>query len=179
MAPCWCTRIFFFGLMHPTGPEWPISAHVACARVCRQLYVLRASHILVQAAVGVGTVIIVYIGVAYTKGGGGTRENPPGSNKNPPARQKETPGIIQRPLATIHKHFRTPAKVVCGGSLHRVKSPETSERCRAVRQHPLWQWSWCLDDGVFISPVGTAFGQVCTHRPTTGKPQGLVPAPRP
>ena len=59
--------------MHPIGPELPISAHVACARVCRQLYVLRASHALVQATVGVGTVIIVYIGVAYTKGGGGKR----------------------------------------------------------------------------------------------------------
>ena len=56
--------------MHPIGPELPISAHVACARVCWQLYVLRASHALVQATVGVGTVIIVYIGVAYTRGGG-------------------------------------------------------------------------------------------------------------
>ena len=49
--------------MHPIGPELPISARVACARVCRQLYVLCASHGLVQATVGVGTVIIVYIGV--------------------------------------------------------------------------------------------------------------------
>ena len=57
-------------MMHPIGPELPISAHVACARVCRQLYVLRASHALVQATVDVGTVIIVYIGVAYTRGGG-------------------------------------------------------------------------------------------------------------
>ena len=56
--------------MHPIGPELSISAHVACARVCRQLYVLRASHALVQATVGVGTVILVYIGVAYTRGGG-------------------------------------------------------------------------------------------------------------
>ena len=56
--------------MHSIGPELPISAHVASACVCRQLYVLRASHALVQATVGVGTVIIVYIGVAYTKGGG-------------------------------------------------------------------------------------------------------------
>ena len=56
--------------MHPIDPELPISAHVACARVCRQLYVLHANHALVQATVGVGTVIIVYIGVAYTKGGG-------------------------------------------------------------------------------------------------------------
>ena len=62
---------FFLCLMHPIGPESPISAHVACARVCRQLYVLRASHALVQATVGVGTVINVYIGVAYTGGGGG------------------------------------------------------------------------------------------------------------
>ena len=73
MAPCWCTRIFFFvSLMHPIGLELPISAHVACACVCWQLYVLRASHAFVQATVGVGTVIIVYIGVAYTRGGGGT-----------------------------------------------------------------------------------------------------------
>ena len=48
----------------------PISAHVACARVCRQLYVLRASQALFQATVGVGTVIIVYIGVASSRGGG-------------------------------------------------------------------------------------------------------------
>ena len=53
--------------------------------------------------------------------------------KNPPARQRETPGIIQKPLATIHKHLGTPAVVVCGGPIHRVKSPETSERCRTVR----------------------------------------------
>ena len=53
------------------GPEVPMSAHAACAGACRQLYVLRASHALVQATVGVGTVIIVYIGVAYTTGGGG------------------------------------------------------------------------------------------------------------
>ena len=60
--------------MHPIGPELSISAHMACARVCRQLYVLRASHALVQATVGVGTVILVYIGVAYTRGGeGGSR----------------------------------------------------------------------------------------------------------
>ena len=32
---------------------------------------LRASYALVQATVGVGTVIIPYIGVAYTSGGGG------------------------------------------------------------------------------------------------------------
>ena len=53
--------------MHRIGPESPHSAHVACARVCRQLCVLRASHALVQATVGVGT---VYIGVAYTGEGG-------------------------------------------------------------------------------------------------------------
>ena len=40
------------------------------AHVCRQLYVLCASHALVQATVGAGTIIIVYIGVPYTKGGG-------------------------------------------------------------------------------------------------------------
>ena len=53
--------------------------------------------------------------------------------KNPPARQKKTPGIIQRPLATIHKHLGTPSTVVCGGPLRGEKSPETSERCRAAR----------------------------------------------
>ena len=56
--------------MHSICPELPISAHVACACVCQQLYVLRPSHALVQATAGVGTVIIVYIGVAYTGGGG-------------------------------------------------------------------------------------------------------------
>ena len=60
------------------------------------------------------------------------RQNPPGSNKNPRVRQKETPGIIQRPLATIHKHLGTPAIVVCSGPLHPVKSLETSESCRTV-----------------------------------------------
>ena len=60
------------------------------------------------------------------------RENPPGSDENPPARQKETPGIIQRPLATIHKHLGTPVIVVCSGPLHRVSSLETSGRCRTV-----------------------------------------------
>ena len=43
----------------------------ARARVCQRLYVLRASCALVQATVGVGTVIIPRIGVAYTRGGGG------------------------------------------------------------------------------------------------------------
>ena len=60
---------FFFSLKHPIGSELAISARVASARVCRQLYVLRASHALVQAILGVGIVIIRYIGVAYTKGG--------------------------------------------------------------------------------------------------------------
>ena len=69
VAPCWCTGNF--SLVHPIGAELPISAHVACARVCWQLYVLRASHTLVQGTVGVGTVINVYIGVAYSRGGGG------------------------------------------------------------------------------------------------------------
>ena len=62
--------------MHPIGPELPISGHVACARVCRQLYVLGAGRTLVQAPLGIGTVIIVYIGVAYTKGGGGIQPFP-------------------------------------------------------------------------------------------------------
>ena len=64
---------FFFSLMHPIGSELPISAHVACSRVCQQLYVLRARHAFVQATVGVGTLIIVYIGVAYTRGVGNWR----------------------------------------------------------------------------------------------------------
>ena len=61
---------FFLSLMHPIGHELPISAHVACTCVCQQLYLLYASHALVQATVGVGTVKVVYIGVAYTRGGG-------------------------------------------------------------------------------------------------------------
>ena len=75
VAPCWCTRNCHFSLMHPIGPELPLSVHVACARVCRQLYVLCASHALVQATVGVGTVIVVYIGVG---GGGGYTEDTDG-----------------------------------------------------------------------------------------------------
>ena len=74
--------------MHPLGPELPILAHVACARVCQQLYVLCASHALVRATVGIGTVIIVYIGVAYT-GGGDDLNNPLGASspvKNSPMR---------------------------------------------------------------------------------------------
>ena len=65
--PKWQEIAISRGYVH--FPELPISAHLACARVCRQLYVLCASHALVQATVGVGTVIIVYIGVAYTRGG--------------------------------------------------------------------------------------------------------------
>ena len=69
--PACAPGIFFFlSLMHSICLELPISAHVACARVCWELYVLRASHALVQATVGVGTVKTVYIGVAYTRGGG-------------------------------------------------------------------------------------------------------------
>ena len=34
-------------------------------------FLLRARYAIVQAIVGVGTVIIPYIGVAYTRGGGG------------------------------------------------------------------------------------------------------------
>ena len=68
---------FFFSLVHPICFELPISAHVACACVCRRLYVLRASHALVQATVGVGTVLVVYIGVAYTKGGGYEHQTSP------------------------------------------------------------------------------------------------------
>ena len=58
------------------------------------------------------------------------------SNKKSPARQKETPDITQRPLVTIHKHLGTPARVVCCGPLHWVKSLETPEKARTVRQHP-------------------------------------------
>jgi len=68
--PAGAPGIFFFSLMHPIGPELPISAHVACARVCRQLYVLRASHALVQATVGVGTVLIWDFCIAFTGRGG-------------------------------------------------------------------------------------------------------------
>ena len=39
----------------------------------------------------------------------------------------------RHPLATIHKHLGPPTIVVCSGPLHRIKSPETSERCRTVR----------------------------------------------
>ena len=39
--------------------------------VCRWLYVSRASYARVQATVGVGTVLIWYFGVAYTRWGGG------------------------------------------------------------------------------------------------------------
>ena len=43
--------------------EVKVHSYHACARVCRQLYVLRTSHALVnvQATVGIGTVIFVYI----------------------------------------------------------------------------------------------------------------------
>ena len=34
---------------------------------------------------------------------------------------------------TIHKHLGTPARVVCCGPLHWVKSPETPEKARTVR----------------------------------------------
>ena len=47
-------------------------ALILCARsrVCQWLYVLLASYAHVQATVGVGTVLIWYFGVAYTRGGG-------------------------------------------------------------------------------------------------------------
>ena len=42
-----------------------------CARTCVSAVVcVGGSHALVQATVGIGTVITVYIGVAYTRGGG-------------------------------------------------------------------------------------------------------------
>ena len=41
--------------------------------------------------------------------------------------------LLNGPLATIHKHLGTPARVVCCGPLHWVKSPETPERGRTVR----------------------------------------------
>ena len=63
-------EFFYFILMHPIGPELPISAHVASARVCRQLYVWRASHALVQATVGAGARVGRLLGL-------GTRLPPP------------------------------------------------------------------------------------------------------
>ena len=45
-----------------------LCAHV---RVRWWLYVSRASYARVQATIGVGTVLIWYFGVAYTRGGGG------------------------------------------------------------------------------------------------------------
>ena len=68
--------------------------------------------------------------------------------KIPPARQKETPGTIQRPLATIHKHLGTPATVVCSGPLHRVKAPCTT---LAARVACCWQLSW-VPHPSFLSP---------------------------
>ena len=50
--------------------EVKVHSYHAHAHVCGQPYVLCASHALVQATVSVGTVIIVYIGVSYTRGGG-------------------------------------------------------------------------------------------------------------
>ena len=52
--------------------EVKVHSYHARARVCRQLYVLHASYALVQATVGVGAVIIAYIGLAHTRGGRGT-----------------------------------------------------------------------------------------------------------
>ena len=63
--------------------------------VAQWLYLLHASCALVQATVGVGTVIIPYIGIAYTRGGGyisrvvlGQRARflPQGSKEDPVAR---------------------------------------------------------------------------------------------
>ena len=61
--------------------------------VCRLLYVLCASHALVQATVGVGTVIIVYVGAGYTKGGGGTLKQTVCS-RAPKKRPRRTPTAI-------------------------------------------------------------------------------------
>ena len=44
--------------------EIKVHSYHARVRVCRWLHVLRTSYALVQASVGVGTVIIPYIGVA-------------------------------------------------------------------------------------------------------------------
>ena len=58
-------------LLHPMGPELPIFNFSTCGlRMCVQLYVLRATHALVQATVGVGTVIIVLHWHSLYKGGG-------------------------------------------------------------------------------------------------------------
>ena len=79
--PACAPGIFFSRLMHPIGPELPNSAHVACAHVRRQLYVLCASHALVQATVGVGT------------GGGGTLKQTVCS-RAPKKRPRRTPTAI-------------------------------------------------------------------------------------
>ena len=53
--------------------EVKVHSYHAHAHVCvGSCNVLRASYAFVQATVGVGTVTIPYIGVAYTRGGGGS-----------------------------------------------------------------------------------------------------------
>ena len=154
--------------MHPIGPELPISAHVACARVCRQLYVLLASHALVQATVGVGTVIIVYIGVAYTKGGGGYifTEHLPLRYLQPVRRDdynrevfKEHKGVrnlFSEVLADAKKYFSAtmgfdlvavekqgqPRGVICAPTrLRRICRPSQSSICVATCVAPSRQFS--------------------------------------
>ena len=76
-SPPWCEpEIFMFPRLScvcihlEMWAEVKVHSYHAHARLCRLSYVLRASYALVQATVGVGTVIIPYIGVAYTRGGG-------------------------------------------------------------------------------------------------------------
>ena len=125
VAPCWCTRnLFFFCLMHPIGPGLPISAHVACAHVCRQMYVLRASQALVQATVGVGTVIIVYIGIAYTRGKGGVVHKRLGTRPPP---------------LSYYVRVPAPQRFACLGQYHR-KPPSDAGDDRPLPAGPPSRW---------------------------------------
>ena len=95
-----------------------------------------------------------------------------------------TPGIIQRPLVTIHKHLGTPAKMVCGGPLHRVKSPETSETCRTtraprnntlrMREHLGAPHDWALParSPPLVALVGTPHAPSCSSRGASTNVQG-------
>ena len=63
--------------LHAFGNVGGSCTHTMHSPTC--VSVLLASHALLQATVGVGTVLIWYFCVAITKGGGGTR-NPPNPN---------------------------------------------------------------------------------------------------
>ena len=66
----------FSGVCMPLGTWVEIEVHsyyaliYVCVGGCMCLYVSRASYAHVQATVGVGTVLIWYFGVAYTRGEG-------------------------------------------------------------------------------------------------------------